>query len=32
MMANAVRYRVSKITLLRMGLNIAIYFIVGLVP
>ncbi len=31
-MANAVRYRVSKITLLRMGLNIAIYFIVGLVP
>lgn len=31
-MASAVRYRVSKITLLRMGLNIAIYFIVGLVP
>ncbi len=31
-MASAVRYRVPKITLLRMGLNIAIYFIVGLVP
>src|SRR5438876_5151651 len=28
----AVRYRVPKITLLRMGLNIAIYFIVGLIP
>src|SRR5579871_4409760 len=28
----AVRYRVSKLTLLRMGLNIAIYFIVGLAP
>ncbi len=29
---SAVRYRVPKITLLRMGLNIAIYFVVGLVP
>src|SRR5437870_3680348 len=29
---SAVRYRVPKITLLRMGLNIAIYFIVGLIP
>ena len=29
---SAVRYRVPKITLLRMGLNIAIYFIVGLLP
>lgn len=28
----AVRYRVPKITLLRMGLNIAIYFVGGLVP
>ena len=28
----AVRYRVPKITLLRMGLNIAIYFLVGLLP
>lgn len=31
-LASAVRYRVPKITLLRMGINIAIYFIVGLVP
>ncbi|MDQ3819355.1 MAG: DUF4112 domain-containing protein [Acidobacteriota bacterium] len=31
-MASAVRYRVSKITLVRMGINIAIYFIVGLIP
>lgn len=29
---SAVRYRVPKITLLRMGLNIAIYFIGGLLP
>jgi hypothetical protein len=29
---SAVRYRVPKITLLRMGLNIAIYFIVGMLP
>lgn len=29
---SAVRYRVPKITLLRMGLNIAIYFVGGLVP
>src|SRR5687767_1419850 len=29
---SAVRYRVPKITLLRMGLNIAIYFVVGLIP
>src|ERR1700704_4257128 len=28
----AVRYRVPKVTLLRMGLNIAIYFVIGLVP
>src|SRR5438067_4798704 len=27
---SAVRYRVPKITLLRMGLNIAIYFLVGM--
>ncbi|HKC66145.1 MAG TPA: DUF4112 domain-containing protein [Pyrinomonadaceae bacterium] len=31
-MSSAVRYRVSKITLVRMGINIAIYFIVGLIP
>jgi Domain of unknown function (DUF4112) len=31
-LVSAVRYRVSKITLLRMGLNIAIYFVVGLIP
>jgi hypothetical protein len=31
-MIAGVRYRVSKITLLRMALNIAIYFIVGLIP
>jgi hypothetical protein len=29
---SAVRYRVPKITLLRMGVNIAIYFLVGLIP
>ena len=29
---SAVRYRVPKITLLRMGMNIAIYFLGGLVP
>jgi hypothetical protein len=29
---SAVRYRVPKITLLRMGVNIAIYFLVGLLP
>ena len=28
----AVRYRVPKITLLRMGLTVAIYFVVGLIP
>src|SRR6266516_2224779 len=28
----AVRYRVPKVTLLRMGVNIAIYFIAGLIP
>ncbi|MGZ8843305.1 MAG: DUF4112 domain-containing protein [Pyrinomonadaceae bacterium] len=28
----AVRYRIPKVTLLRMGLNIGIYFVVGLVP
>ena len=31
-LVSAVRYRVPKITLLRMGLTIAIYFIVGLIP
>jgi hypothetical protein len=31
-LANAVRYRVPKITLLRMGLNIAIDYVVGSVP
>lgn len=31
-LASAVRYRVSKITVLRMGVNIAIYFVVGLIP
>jgi len=31
-LVSAVRYRVPKITLLRMGLNIAIYFLVGLIP
>src|SRR6185369_8126270 len=28
----AVRYRVPKVALLRMGINIAVYFIVGLIP
>ena len=31
-LVSAVRYRVPKITLLRMGLNIAIYFVGGVVP
>ncbi len=31
-LVSAVRYRVPKITLLRMGLNIAIYFVGGLIP
>jgi Domain of unknown function (DUF4112) len=31
-LVSAVRYRVPKITLLRMGLNIAIYLVGGLVP
>src|SRR5438445_5665407 len=31
-LVSAVRYRVPKVTLLRMGLNIAIYFIGGLGP
>jgi len=31
-LVSAVRYRVPKITLLRMGLNIGIYFVGGLVP
>jgi Domain of unknown function (DUF4112) len=31
-MVSAVRYRVPKITLLRMGMNIAIYLVGGLVP
>ena len=32
LLVSAVRYRVPKVTLLRMGLNIAIYFVGGLVP
>lgn len=32
LLVSAVRYRVPKITLLRMGLNVAIYFVVGLIP
>src|SRR5215471_10371923 len=32
LLVSAVRYRVPKITLLRMGLNIGIYFIGGMVP
>lgn len=32
LLVSAVRYRVPKITLLRMALNIAIYFIGGIVP
>lgn len=31
-LVSAVRYRVPKITLLRMGITIAIYFIGGLIP
>jgi len=31
-LVSAVRYRVPKITLLRMGLNIGIYFVCGMVP
>jgi hypothetical protein len=31
-LVSAVRYRVPKITLLRMGVNIAIYFVGGLTP
>src|SRR5260221_901399 len=31
-LVSSVRYRVPKITLLRMGTNIAIYFLVGLLP
>jgi hypothetical protein len=31
-LVSAVRYRVPKVTLLRMAMNIAIYFIVGVVP
>ncbi|HAF13481.1 MAG TPA: hypothetical protein DCK99_07225 [Blastocatellia bacterium] len=31
-LASAVRYRVPKITLLRMGINIAVYFLFGLLP
>src|SRR5437762_10421136 len=31
-LVSAVRYRVPKITLLRMGLNIGIYFALGLLP
>ncbi len=31
-LVSAVRYRVPKITLLRMALNVGIYFVVGLIP
>src|SRR5436190_3420934 len=31
-LVSAVRYRVPKITLLRMGLNVVIYFVVGMLP
>lgn len=31
-LVSAVRYRIPKVTLLRMALNIGIYFVVGLVP
>jgi hypothetical protein len=31
-LVSAVRYRVPKITLLRMGVNIGIYFLAGLIP
>src|SRR5438105_3313336 len=31
-LVSAVRYRVPKVTLLRMGMNIAIYFVGGLIP
>src|SRR5256714_13305124 len=31
-LVSAVRYRVPKVALLRMGMNIAIYFVVGLIP
>ncbi len=31
-LVSAVRYRVPKVTLLRMGVNIAVYFVVGLIP
>jgi hypothetical protein len=31
-LTSAVRYRIPKVTLLRMGLNIAVYFVVGLIP
>src|SRR5258706_3541178 len=31
-LVSAVRYRVPKITLLRMGLNIAIYFLGNMIP
>jgi hypothetical protein len=32
LLVSAVRYRVPKITLLRMGMNIGIYFLAGLIP
>ena len=31
-LVSGVRYRVSKITLARMGINIGIYFLIGLLP
>jgi hypothetical protein len=31
-LVSAVRYRVPKVTLLRMGVNIAIYFVIGMIP
>lgn len=32
LLVSAVRYRVPKITLLRMGVNIGLYFLVGIIP
>ena len=32
LLVSAVRYRIPKVTLLRMALNIGIYFVVGLLP
>jgi hypothetical protein len=32
LLVSAVRYRVPKVTLLRMALNVAIYYVIGLLP